>query len=211
MGVRLLIAEMSHLCPQDNRGLCPEFSPIITERERLLFLLCLQNTFTAGNSKWKKKKNITRERKLPPDSLELCVLRVILQIPDLGLTSGDAGPTRSGPLLQADAPAGPTPGRAPDALAPESPIPQEAGVFTPFLGKQTEAQRGETCPSSHRQQRRDRGSPRSPSWRRLAGRAPPSRPPVSSGAPNGGKAADGLGIFSCLSPAARPQPQRLWE
>lgn len=120
----------------------------------------------------------------------------------------------AGPFLQADAPAGPTPGRAPDAPAPESPIPREAGVFTPFLGKQTEAQRGETCPSSRRQQRWDCGSPRSPSWRGLAGRAPPSRPPVSSGALNGVKAADGLGIFSCLSsapPLPRPQPQRLWE
>lgn len=84
-------------------------------------------------------------------------------------------------------------------------------MFTPFLGKQTEAQRGETCLSSRRQQRQDCGLPHSPSWRRLAGRAPPSRAPVSSGALNGGKAADGLGIFSSLSPAPGPQPQRLWE
>lgn len=62
-GIRLLIAETNGLCSQDNRGLCPEFSPIITEREPLLFLLCLQNTFTAGNSKQKKKITRERERK----------------------------------------------------------------------------------------------------------------------------------------------------
>ena len=123
------------------------------------------------------------------------------RLPDLG------APVRLGPFLQADAPAGPTPGRAPDALAPESPIPREAGVFTPFLGKQTEAQRGETCPSSRGQQRWDCGSPHRPSWRHLSGRAPPSRPPVSSGALNGVKAADGLGIFSCLSPAPAHNPR----
>lgn len=83
-------------------------------------------------------------------------------------------------------------------------------MLTPFPGEQTEAQRGETCPSSREQQCLDCGPPRRPSWRRLGGCAPPSRPPVSSGAPKAGNAAnaaDGLGIFFCLSPAPAYHPR----
>lgn len=86
-------------------------------------------------------------------------------------------------------------------------------MFTPFPGEQTEAQRGETVPAHAA------AVPGlQPTLQPLletpgGGRTPPSRPPVSSGAPNTGNVADGLGIFSCLSPglAPRPPPQRLWE
>ena len=50
-----------------------------------------------------------------------------------GVPAGTQDPHARGPFLQADAPAGPTPGGAPDALAPESPTPREAGVCSPHF------------------------------------------------------------------------------
>lgn len=50
-----------------------------------------------------------------------------------GAPAGTRDPHARGPFLQADAPASPTPGGAPDALAPESPTPREAGVCSPHF------------------------------------------------------------------------------
>lgn len=140
----------------------------------------------------------------------------VRQLPDLGRTSRDTGPTRSGAVSgQMPQPAPPPAGPlmpwllSPQAQrwgGPEQPPPREASVFTPFPGEQTEAQRGETCPSSSEQQRPDCGPSCSPSWR-CPGARSSFKTPSLLWSPSGGNAADGLGIFSCLSPDPAHHPR----